>query len=110
MGKLEVDMWLSPLEVFFKKTNILSSAWRMDQGCLVEGERKFWESWPGDITKMAMVTTYKTVAGEGCDMYYTRGLPVLVMLCGFLFSCLHFSIFQTAGVTLESRGASVRDF
>lgn len=82
----------------------------MDQGCLVEGERKFWESWPGYITKMALVTTYTTAAGEGCGMYCTHGLPVLVMLCGFLFSCLHFSIFQTAGVTLESRGASVRDF
>ena len=59
MGKLVADMWQSPLEVF----------------CLVEGERKFWESWPGDITKMAVVTAYKTTAGERCGTYYTRGLP-----------------------------------
>ena len=32
----------------------------MDRGCLVEGERKFGDSWPGGLGKTAMVTSYKS--------------------------------------------------
>lgn len=70
MGNFEVDTWPSPLWVFLFVLIILSSAWRMDQGCLVEGERTFGEKQPRDLAKVAAAASCR---GDGAERQWGEG-------------------------------------